>query len=75
MMKKPGDTPVDPDATYLVATNNFLGTGGDGFLGFADPVVAKTYIDTHVLIRDIWIEAVKAGQSITAAIDNRIQPK
>src|SRR5690606_23691534 len=31
-----GDAPLDPDATYHVATNNFVRTGGDGYASFAE---------------------------------------
>ncbi len=29
-------TPLDPDATYLIATNNFMRNGGDGYALFAE---------------------------------------
>lgn len=31
-----GGVPVDPEAPYRVAVNNFLAAGGDGFTAFAD---------------------------------------
>ncbi|MDI3477858.1 MAG: 2,3-cyclic-nucleotide 2-phosphodiesterase / 3-nucleotidase / 5-nucleotidase [Thermoanaerobacterium sp.] len=73
-MKKSDGTPIDMNASYLVATNNFMGTGGDGFKGFTDPDVAKSYIDTYKLVRDAFIEAVKNQKTVTAKIDNRIAP-
>jgi 2',3'-cyclic-nucleotide 2'-phosphodiesterase/3'-nucleotidase len=73
-MRKSDGTPILMDKTYLVATNNFMGTGGDGFKGFTDPDVAKTYIDTYKLVRDAFIDAVKAQKTITSKIDNRIAP-
>ena len=63
-----------PNASYLVATNNYMGTGGDDFAEFTDPGIAKTYTDTYQLVRDALIEAVKAGKNITAAVDGRIAP-
>ncbi|MBU1173893.1 MAG: 5'-nucleotidase C-terminal domain-containing protein [Alphaproteobacteria bacterium] len=31
-----GDSPIDPEATYHVVTNNFVRTGGDGYASFAE---------------------------------------
>ncbi|ADL69813.1 5'-Nucleotidase domain protein [Thermoanaerobacterium thermosaccharolyticum DSM 571] len=73
-IKKSDGTPIDMNAKYLVATNNFMGTGGDGFTEFTDPDVQKSYIDTQKLVRDAFIDAVKAQGHITAKIDNRISP-
>ncbi|WP_434577867.1 5'-nucleotidase C-terminal domain-containing protein [Thermoanaerobacterium thermosaccharolyticum] len=74
VMKKSDGSPIDMNASYLVATNNFMGTGGDGFKGFTDPDVAKSYIDTYKLVRDAFIDAVKNQKTVTAKIDNRIAP-
>ncbi|HBE80204.1 MAG TPA: multifunctional 2',3'-cyclic-nucleotide 2'-phosphodiesterase/5'-nucleotidase/3'-nucleotidase [Firmicutes bacterium] len=71
-IKKADGSPLDPKGLYLVATNNFMGTGGDGFVEFTDPAVAKTYNDTFKLARDAYIEAVKAQQNVSATIDQRI---
>jgi 2',3'-cyclic-nucleotide 2'-phosphodiesterase / 3'-nucleotidase / 5'-nucleotidase len=65
---------LDNNHLYLVATNNFMGTGGDGFLEFTDPTVAKTYTDSYKLARDVYIDAVKIEKQINAAIDGRIAP-
>ncbi|SNX53306.1 5'-nucleotidase C-terminal domain-containing protein [Thermoanaerobacterium sp. RBIITD] len=73
-MKKSDGTPIDMNAKYLVATNNFMGAGGDGFKEFVDPDVQKTYIDTQKLVRDALIDAVKAQKNVTSKIDNRIAP-
>jgi 2',3'-cyclic-nucleotide 2'-phosphodiesterase/3'-nucleotidase/5'-nucleotidase len=61
-------------ALYLVATNNFMGSGGDGFTEFTDPTVAKTYTDSYKLVRDALIDAVKLQKNVTSTIDNRIIP-
>ncbi|AGB19965.1 5'-nucleotidase C-terminal domain-containing protein [Thermoanaerobacterium thermosaccharolyticum] len=73
-MKKSDGSPIDMNTSYLVATNNFMGTGGDGFKGFTDPDVAKSYIDTYKLVRDAFIDAVKNQKTVAAKIDNRIAP-
>lgn len=73
-MKKSDGTPVDMNAKYLVATNNFMGTGGDGFKEFTDPDVQKSYIDTQKLVRDAFIDAVKTQKHINVSTDGRIAP-
>ena len=73
-MKKSDGTPLDPNASYIVATNNFMGTGGDGFTEFTDPPVAKTYADSFKVARDVYIDAVRAQKNLTALIDKRVAP-
>ncbi|MEL7115748.1 MAG: 5'-nucleotidase C-terminal domain-containing protein [Pseudomonadota bacterium] len=34
-----GDAPIDPAATYLVVTNNFVRNGGDGYSMFAEDAI------------------------------------
>jgi 2',3'-cyclic-nucleotide 2'-phosphodiesterase/3'-nucleotidase/5'-nucleotidase len=65
---------LDDNHPYLVATNNFMGAGGDGFLVFTDPAVAKTYRDSYKLARDVYIDAVRTQKQITAGVDGRIAP-
>jgi len=73
-MKKSDGTPIDMNKSYLVATTNFMGTGGDGFTGFTDPEVKKSFIDIYKLVRDAFIEAVKEQGTLTSVIDGRIAP-
>ncbi|SNX53513.1 5'-nucleotidase C-terminal domain-containing protein [Thermoanaerobacterium sp. RBIITD] len=73
-MKKSDGTPIDMNTKYLVATNNFMGTGGDKFDEFKDPAVASSYVDTQKLVRDAFVEAIKAAHHITASTDGRIAP-
>ncbi|HBF38353.1 MAG TPA: 2',3'-cyclic-nucleotide 2'-phosphodiesterase, partial [Firmicutes bacterium] len=65
---------LDKNTQYLVATNNFMGAGGDGFLEFTDPAVAKTYRDSYKLARDVYIEAIQAQGKVRATADGRIAP-
>lgn len=42
-------TPIDPAASYRVTLNNFIGAGGDGFVGFkqgTDPVIGPLDLDS-----------------------------
>jgi 5'-nucleotidase len=67
-------TPIDPKATYLVATNDFMAQGGDGFDVFAKGPDLKVSED---LVRDALVadcEArAKRGEKLTIALDGRIQ--
>jgi len=71
-MKKSDGTPIELTKTYTVATNNFMATGGDKFTGFNDPAIVDKK-DTGMLVRDVFIAAVKAQKAVTAAIDHRIK--
>jgi 2',3'-cyclic-nucleotide 2'-phosphodiesterase/3'-nucleotidase/5'-nucleotidase len=73
-IKKDNGKPLDNNVLYLIATNNFMGAGGDGFLEFTDPAVAKTYTDSYKLARDIYIDAIKAQGTVQASTDGRIAP-
>ncbi|QSZ27103.1 5'-nucleotidase C-terminal domain-containing protein [Aceticella autotrophica] len=73
-MRKSDGTLIDMNKKYIVATNNFMGTGGDGFKGFTEPDVEKSYNDTQKLVRDAFIDAIKAQKNIIASTDGRISP-
>lgn len=64
--------PIDLKKTYLVATNNFMGTGGDNFDVFNEANVKASYVDTYIVARDSLAEAAKSAKVISASIDNRI---
>lgn len=66
-----GEAPLDPAATYLLATNDFMARGGDGYAVFSDaPRVidenAGTLMATHV------IDFVEAAGSVSPAVEGRI---
>jgi len=54
--------PLDPDARYLVVTNNFMLAGGDGYTAFTPAGGGANQLDTGLLmvdvvqnyIKDIW---------------------
>lgn len=73
-IKKADGALLENNTLYLVATNNFMATGGDGFTEFTDPAVAKTYTDTYKLARDVYIDAVKTQNTVSAITDQRIAP-
>lgn len=71
-MKMSNGTPIEMDKIYTVATNNFMATGGDGFKGFTDPSVAKTYTDTYKLLRDVFIEKIQKQKELKPSLERRI---
>jgi len=60
--------PVDPDAVYGVATSNYLAKGKDGMLELK---TRDTLWDSELLIRDIYIEAIREQDTVHAAVDGR----
>jgi 5'-nucleotidase/UDP-sugar diphosphatase len=63
--------PIDPDATYKVATNSYMAAGGDGYSMFKNAI--KSY-DTSMFQRDVFIEYVKhLGGTVSPDVDNRIE--
>ena len=66
-----GDTPLDPSRTYRVATNDFLGRGGDGYDMFAD---APRLIDAAAgkLVAAQVIDAIAAAGEVAPKVENRI---
>lgn len=41
-------TPIDAEATYVVVTNSFLATGGDGYVTFATAAAEGRVVDTGI---------------------------
>ncbi len=63
--------PLDPNATYTVAVNDFMGNGGDHYYTLG----ANPGVNTYVLIRDLMVEWVKANSPFTApdpAVEQRM---
>jgi 5'-nucleotidase len=65
---KVGGVPIDPAATYLVTTNNFVAAGGDGFTKF----LSGTNQIGGPIDLDVLIAYVKAHTPLTPALDGRI---
>jgi 5'-nucleotidase/UDP-sugar diphosphatase len=83
-----GGRPLDPDAEYSVATNDFLAAGGDGYKGFGDAVRSSkdfgviggmmkgeklVYSDSGRWLRDVVIEYIKERNSIAPVVEGRIK--
>ncbi len=77
--------PLDPEATYLVATNDFLAAGGDGYKGFpralgeyqqaGGALYGKSFLysDPGRWVRDILVEHIRKATPIFASVQGRIQ--
>jgi 2',3'-cyclic-nucleotide 2'-phosphodiesterase (5'-nucleotidase family) len=67
-----GGQPLDPEATYKLATNDFMADGGDGYAMF---VAAPRLIDAAAgnLMASQVIEHVESAGSIAPAVEDRIR--
>jgi len=64
--------PIDPAKTYLMASNNFIRNGGDGYKMFVD--AANAY-DFGPDVADMVAEYLAAGGPYTPSTDERITAK
>ncbi len=79
--------PIDPDQEYIVATNDFLAAGGDGYRSFEKAVQSSgdfsmmggtmkgekvVSIDSGRWLRDVVVEYIKEKKKIAPRIEGRI---
>jgi len=79
--------PIDPDRTYIVATNDFLAVGGDGYKAFGEAIKSSrdfpaiggmmkgekvVYSDSSRWVRDVMVEYIKEKKRIAPAVEGRI---
>ena len=62
--------PIDPNATYLIATNNFMRGGGDGYALFASN--AQNAYDYGPGLEQVVAEYLAANTPYTPYVDGRI---
>jgi 5'-nucleotidase/UDP-sugar diphosphatase len=80
--------PLDPKGRYVVATNDFLAAGGDGYRAFGQALKAGagflrlggaltsknlTYCNPGVWLRDLVMDYIKANQTISPQVEGRIK--
>jgi 2',3'-cyclic-nucleotide 2'-phosphodiesterase (5'-nucleotidase family) len=85
--KKEVRKPIDPDQTYIVATNDFLAVGGDGYKAFGEAIKSSrdfpaiggmmkgekvVYSDSSRWVRDVVVEYIKEKKRIAPAMEGRI---
>lgn len=83
-----GESALDPERSYVVATHDFLAAGGDGYGAFAEAIRARgdfdstggafkgsalTFSDPGRWLRDLVIEHWQKLGSATPALENRIR--
>jgi 5'-nucleotidase / UDP-sugar diphosphatase len=79
--------PLDPDGEYIVATNDFLAAGGDGYKAFGDAVKSSgnfsvtgglmkgdklVYSDSGRWLRDVITGYIREKKFISPAVEGRI---
>lgn len=79
--------PIDLDREYIVATNDFLAVGGDGYKAFGEAIKSSRdfsviggmmkggkviYSDSGRWLRDVVVEYIKEKKRIAPAIEDRI---
>ena len=65
-----GWAPLDPDASYGIVTNNFMGRGGDGYAMFAE--ARSDFYDTAIDMADALAEFLTENAPFAPEIDGRI---
>jgi 2',3'-cyclic-nucleotide 2'-phosphodiesterase (5'-nucleotidase family) len=66
--------PLDPAATYTLATNDFVAHGGDGYTAFADARQLVNPIDAQLMATQVIDTIAKAG-TIAPKVEGRIVEK
>lgn len=64
-----GGAPIDQNASYVVVTNNFMLTGGDGYSVFTR---GRNQVDTGFILADVVEEYIAANSPVNPAVDGRI---
>jgi 5'-nucleotidase len=65
-----GNKPLDPNATYTIATNNFVAGGGDNYVLFRDK--KTNYRDSQFVDADVVADYLRAKGTISPKVENRI---
>jgi 2',3'-cyclic-nucleotide 2'-phosphodiesterase (5'-nucleotidase family) len=69
-----GGAPLDEEKFYFVATMDYLADGNSGMEAFLNAVER---IDTHLRVRDVYIEQIEKltsqGKVVDASLDGRIK--
>jgi 2',3'-cyclic-nucleotide 2'-phosphodiesterase (5'-nucleotidase family) len=83
-----GGRPLDPQKEYVVATNDYLVAGGDGYTAFGEALKSAgdyanlggtltssklAYNDPGAWLRDIVIDDIQARKTIAPKVDGRIK--
>jgi 5'-nucleotidase / UDP-sugar diphosphatase len=64
----PDGTPLAPDRSYKVVTNDFMAAGGDKFTMFRE---GKNMVDTNIPLRDALADYLRKNNLISPRLDDR----
>lgn len=64
-----GGKPLDLNKTYSVATNSFVGAGGDGYTVFKS---ATDFLDTQFVDADVTADFIRQAGTISPQVEGRI---
>ena len=62
-------TPIDPDATYRLATNNFMATGGDQFTTLTQ---GANTVDTGINLVDTVVAYLESNSPVDPQVEGRL---
>jgi 2',3'-cyclic-nucleotide 2'-phosphodiesterase (5'-nucleotidase family) len=65
----PDGTPIDPNATYKVATNNFMATGGDQFTTLTQ---GQNTTDTQINLVDAVVRYLEENSPVDPQVEGRL---
>jgi 2',3'-cyclic-nucleotide 2'-phosphodiesterase (5'-nucleotidase family) len=83
-----GEGILDPERSYVVATNDFLAAGGDGFGAFGDAVKASkgfevvggalkgealVFSDPGRWLRDVFVARLRRAGTVSPSVEGRIR--
>lgn len=63
---------IDPDASYVIGTNDFIASGGDGYDVFAD-LESSMPSENVPLLSTLVIDTIEAAGTISPATEGRIE--
>lgn len=69
-----GGKPLDPHATYILATNDYIATGGDGYTSLMDARQLLGVRDAKLLANDV-IAYISARKTVSPKVEGRVKLK
>lgn len=78
------DKPLDPEKSYLVATNDFLAAGGDGYRSFTKAITGHhtvggalvaqglVFSDPGRWVRDLLVDYIRRASPLRPSVEGRI---
>jgi 2',3'-cyclic-nucleotide 2'-phosphodiesterase (5'-nucleotidase family) len=67
-----GGAPLDPAKTYILATNDFMAKGGDGYTAFEDAKALIDPADAQLMASQV-IDYIAAKKTVAPTVEGRIK--